>query len=161
LNSAVINNPTDSPLTAGDQLPYNRAPVSSGVFTLLDRLLRQREEFFEVLFAGREVWKYCQLFALITVVLCVAYGLTMGANAWTVSWQKGLAQMAATAIKLPLLYLLSLAVCYPVLYMVLVLMGSKLRFGQGLALILIGLGVAATDWRSAERSPAGSRGAVE
>jgi hypothetical protein len=106
---------------------------------LLDRLLREREEFFDVLFAGREVWKYCRVFGLIAIVLCALYGLTMGATAWTGSWQKGLAQMTAASIKLPLLYLVSLTVCFPVLYIVLVLMGSKLRFGQGLALILMAL----------------------
>jgi len=135
-------NIADSSLTPGET-PFSPAPASQSraprILALLDRLLREREQFFDVLFAGREVWNYCRTFGLITVVLCALYGLTMGATAWTGTWQRGLAQMTATTIKLPLLYLLSLTVCFPVLYIVLVLMGSKLRFGQGLALILMAL----------------------
>jgi hypothetical protein len=135
-------NLADSSLSP-DEAPFNPSPASQsralGILALLDRLLREREQFFELLFSGREIWNYCRLFGLITVVLCALYGLTMGATAWTGSWQRGLAQMTATTIKLPLLYMLSLAVCFPVLYIVLVLMGSKLRFGQGLALILMAL----------------------
>jgi len=135
-------NIADSSLSP-DAAPFEPSPASpsraSRILALLDRLLREREQFFELLFAGRDVWIYCRLFGLITVVLCAIYGLTMGATAWTGAWQRGLAQMTAATIKLPLLYMLSLAVCFPVLYIVLVLMGSKLSFGQGLALILMAL----------------------
>jgi hypothetical protein len=50
-------------------------------------------------------------------------------------------QAISSAVKLPLLYLLSLAVCFPVLYVVNVLMGSRLGFAQTLALILTALGL--------------------
>src|SRR5262252_7436057 len=126
-----------APMTTPDsslpprEVSFNPSPTLQSwaprILSLLDRLLREREQFFETLFAGREVWSYCRLFGLITVVLCALYGMTMGATAWTGSWQKGLAQMTAASIKVPVLYLLSLGVCFPVLYIVLVLMGSKLR----------------------------------
>ena len=132
-----MNTPTDSSWTAGEA-PGSDFTVPR-VLRLLDRLLRHRENFFEILFAGRDVWRYCCSFSLTATILCAAYGLTMGATAWTGSWQRGLAQMTAASIKLPLLYLLSLTVCFPVLYIVLVMMGSRLRFGQALALILMAL----------------------
>lgn len=141
MESAPMNIP-DSSFPPGE-VPFSPSPTLQSrlprILSLLDRLLREREEFFETLFTGKDVWNYCRLFGLITAVLCALYGLTMGATAWTGSWQRGLAQMTATSIKVPLLYLLSLVVCFPVLYIVLVLMGSKLRFGQGLALILMAL----------------------
>jgi len=141
MESAPMNIP-DSSFPPGE-VPFSPSPTLQSrlprILSLLDRLLREREEFFETLFTGKDVWNYCRLFGLITAVLCALYGLTMGATAWTGSWQRGLAQMTAASIKVPLLYLLSLVVCFPVLYIVLVLMGSKLRFGQGLALILMAL----------------------
>src|SRR5262245_46335040 len=97
-------NIADSSLSPGEA-PFNPSPTSQAktprILALLDRLLREREQFFDVLFADREVWNYCRLFGLITVVLCALYGLTMGATAWTGSWQRGLAQMTAATIKLP------------------------------------------------------------
>ena len=51
----------------------------------------------------------------------------------SVSW----AQAASSAMKVPLLYILSLVVCLPVLYIINILMGSRLGFRQTVALILV------------------------
>ena len=47
--------------------------------------------------------------------------------------------MLSSGLKVPALYLLTLLVCYPVLFIILVLMGSRLGFLQTLALILLAL----------------------
>ena len=47
--------------------------------------------------------------------------------------------MFSSGIKVPMFYLLTLLVCYAVLFIILVLMGSKLSFVQTLALILLAI----------------------
>jgi hypothetical protein len=106
---------------------------------MLDQLLRNREAFFEAIFEGRGVAKWAVRFFWVTVVLSGVYGFTMGAMGFTEDLGRGLLQGAASLVKVPLLYLASLLVCYPVLYIVLALMGAKLSFVQTLTLILLAL----------------------
>jgi hypothetical protein len=107
-------------------------------FELFDGLLRRRESYFEAIFQGKEVGALIRWCLLATIFLSALYGLTMGAASFTsVGWGTGFAQSLSSAVKVPLLYLLSLLVCYPVLYFVIVLMGSRLSFSQTLALILL------------------------
>lgn len=106
---------------------------------LLERVLRQREGCFEEIFEGKEVGKRILGFLAAILILSGIYGLTMGATSLTVDFNRGMLQMISSAAKVPLLYLLSVAVCYPVLYIVIVLMGSRLSFLQAFALILLAL----------------------
>ncbi|MDX9971593.1 MAG: actin-binding WH2 domain-containing protein [FCB group bacterium] len=106
-------------------------PVS-GVFAYLDGILRHREGYFTDIFENRRIWRHLFLLLGIIVVLSGFYGLVMGASS---DWR----QMLASAVKIPVLYLLTVAVCYPVLYVVIVIMGSRLGFLQTLTLILLAL----------------------
>ena len=120
-----------------------------GLFGLLGRILRHREGFFDDIFEGKRVGAQIASFLLVIVSLTALYGLTMGSAGFhplgdTVAgggagWEPGLKQIAASAVKVPLLFLSSLMVCLPVLFIVLVLMGAKLTFGQTSALILLAL----------------------
>ena len=111
----------------------------TGFVALLDGVLRRREEFFEQIFNGRELGSLLRWFLAAIVVMSGFYGVTMGAAGVTFHAGTGLLQMAASAVKVPLLYLMSVAVCYPVLYIVVVLMGARLSFTQTLGLILLAL----------------------
>jgi hypothetical protein len=106
---------------------------------MLDRLLRQREGFFEEIFNEPEIWPRMRTFLLAILGLSAVYGLAMGAAGLLVDWQRGFLQMVASGVKVPMLYLLSVGVCFPVLYIVVVLMGSRLSFLQTLSLILLAL----------------------
>lgn len=107
-------------------------------FELFDGLLRRRESFFETIFEGRSVGALIRWSLVAIVILSGFYGLTMGAASFrSGGFVAGIAQSLSSAAKVPLLYLLSLLVCYPVLYFVIVLMGSRLSFSQTLALILL------------------------
>ena len=106
---------------------------------MLDKVLRHRELYFEEIFEGKEVKTRICWFLLAILVLSGFYGLSMGATALSVDMNRGMMQMVSSALKVPLLYLLSIAVCYPVLYIVIVLMGSRLNFLQALTLILLAL----------------------
>jgi len=110
-----------------------------GFGRMLDRVLREREPFFDELFEGRNLGRNLRWFGLTIVMLSGFYGMTMGMAGLVVDVRAGLLQMLSSAIKVPVLYLLSVAVCYPVLFIVVVLMGSRLRFTQTLGLILLAL----------------------
>jgi len=126
------------PASAGTPSPTpDLTHPSSGFLQLLDKILRQRDQLLEEIMAGNEVRRQLRSFLFVILVLSAVYGMTMGTEAMTVSLQRGLLQLITSALKVPLLYLLSLLVCFPVLFIVLVLMGARLRFGQTLALILL------------------------
>src|SRR5688572_13867583 len=109
------------------------------MLTLLDNLLRRREAFFSEIFEGTNLHIRIRQFLFAIVTLTAIYGLTMGASAFGVSLDRGGLQMLSSGLKVPMLYLLTLLVCYPVLFIILVLMGSKLSFVQTLALILLAI----------------------
>ncbi len=112
------------------------AQGESGILAYMDGVLRNREEHFADIFNNRDVFRQITWMLGIIVVLSAFYGLVMGASSGV---PDGLPQMASSAIKVPVLYLLTLLVCYPVLFVVNVVMGSKLGFMQTLALILLAL----------------------
>jgi hypothetical protein len=109
------------------------------LFGLLDGLLRRRERVFEAIFEQAGIGVRLRAFLLAIAVLAGFYGATMGAMGFAAEWQKGMLQMLTSAVKVPALYLLSLTICFPVLYIVLVLMGARLTFAQTLSLILLAL----------------------
>jgi len=98
----------------------------------LDGILRRREDHFSDIFENTGVARQIVLLLAAIVLLSAFYGVMMGIAS-------GLPFMVASAVKVPILYLLTLVICYPVLYVVNVLMGSRLSFIQSLALILMAL----------------------
>jgi hypothetical protein len=136
--SSFVSTSNTNPELPGSGSKGNR-PSPRGVLGLLDQILRQRDALFEEVFEARSVASRIRSFLLVIVTLTALYGLTMGMAALVVDPGRGLLQMMASAVKLPLLYLLSVGVCFPVLFIVLVLMGARLTFSQTLALILLAL----------------------
>ena len=121
--------------------PRTEQPASGdGLFGLLGRILRHRDGFFDDIFEGKRVGAQIGSFLAVIVTLTALYGLTMGAAAvGDAGWELGFKQVVASALKVPLLFLSSVMVCLPVLFIVLVLMGAKLTFAQTSALILLAL----------------------
>jgi hypothetical protein len=91
------------------------------------------------IFEGKDIGRRLRTFLLAAVALLAVYGLTMGLMGFRASWSVGLSQMLTSAIKVPSLLLMSTAICFPVLYVVQVLMGARLTFSQTLTLILMAL----------------------
>ena len=125
----------------GTGSPTPKAPDLNqpGILSLLDNILRRRDAFFAEIFEGVNLYARIRQFLTAIITLSAIYGLTMGATSLSVGWERGGLQMFSSAIKVPMLYLLTLLVCYPVLFIILVLMGSKLTFVQTLALILLAI----------------------
>lgn len=112
--------------------PRERRDMPDSPAAYLDGILRRREDYFDAVFAGDDIAKHLARLSGVTIVLCVLYGVVMGAVS-------GPVQALATGVKAPVLYLLTLLVCYPVLYVVNVVLGSRLGFLQTLALIMLSL----------------------
>jgi hypothetical protein len=134
-------------MSASSQIPLNHpaadirsaSGIGPGFFQVMDRLLRERDGFFNEIFANRDLGRRLRWFLGATMILNACYGATMGIMGIQNAWGQGLLQMLTSAVKVPLLFLLSLAVCFPVLYIVLVLMEVRLSFKQTLSLILMAL----------------------
>jgi membrane-bound ClpP family serine protease len=109
--------------------------ASGNFIDYIDNLLRHRDSCFKEIFENRNVGR--QISMLLTFILCVStfYGAVMGSFGH--DWR----QILSAGIKVPMLYLLTLLVCFPLLYVINVLMGSKLRLRQTFALILIALAI--------------------
>src|SRR5690242_15825912 len=103
--------------------------TGSGYGAFLAEILSDRERFFTEVAEG-EGLRGKLVHALWTLVgLCALYGAATGAYA-------GPAQAVSAALKLPLLFLGTLAICFPGFFVIQVLVGSRLRLSQVLTLVL-------------------------
>lgn len=109
-------------------------------FRDLDRILRGESTSLPALRegevpgpAGRLTW--------VLVGLCMAHGACMGTFAVLSPKGPGLMQVAATMVKVPLLFYLTLVVTLPSLYVLNALVGSRLSFRSVFRLLTASLGV--------------------
>ena len=98
-------------------------------FGILMEFLRDRAQFLENIGNGKYLQKYIFALAICSSLFFSIYGGVIG------SFSSGL-QAIASAIKLPALYLLTLAICLPTLFFFDVVCGSKRTFSQYLCLLL-------------------------
>lgn len=126
------------------------------LFLTIDKLLRGELTSREDLRQGR-VTVSVRTLLVIGLLLGAIYGVFMGLYAVLSSGASatelappegppvrplgGLEQMAATTIKVPLLFLLTLVVTFPSLYVFSTLAGSRLRFVDALRLLLAGIAI--------------------
>jgi len=112
------------------------ASASPGFGEYLTQILSDRDRFFTEVAEGQGLREKLA-YALATLLgLSALYGAAAGAYSSP-------AQALATAIKLPLLFLGTLVICFPGFYIVQVLVGSRLRLAQVLALVLGALSLSA------------------
>ncbi len=111
-----------------------------GWFTELDRLLRGELTRVSSLERGGLDIAPGRL-TVIIVVLAMIYGVCMGSfAAFRIKGPTGM-QMVASMIKVPLLFYLTLVVTLPSLYVFNTLVGSRLRLGTVVRLLVASLGV--------------------
>lgn len=99
----------------------------------VDALLRGRETF-----SSEEALAQVQTSHLVAMVVLLAaiYGLFMGVYAIFSREVPEYRQLVSSAWKVPALYLLTLFICYPSLYVFSTLLGSRLSFWSTLRLLL-------------------------
>jgi hypothetical protein len=111
------------------QKPAGAGTTKSGTLQILERLLRDREALFEEIVDGKQLGDVIKAFVTVSLVLLGIYGFSMG-------FYNSLAQASFAAIKVPLLFFLTLIACFPILYVFNILFGSRLGFLSTLSLIL-------------------------
>src|SRR5437867_2156286 len=110
--------------------------ADSGLGHFLSLILSDREQFFTEVAEGDGL-PFKLIHALWSLIaLSALYGAAAGAYA-------GPAQAISSALKLPLLFLGTLAICFPGFFVIQVLVGSRLRLSQVLALVLGALSLSA------------------
>jgi hypothetical protein len=122
----------------------NSTPVSSvieppgtgGYGRFVMQLLSDREGFYGEVAESEAIGQKLAYAALTLLGLCALYGAAAGAYA-------GPAQALSAAIKLPLLFFGTLAICFPGFFVIQVFVGSRLRFTQVLTLVTSALALTA------------------
>src|SRR5688572_10749757 len=123
-------------MTATASHPRTSEPAGSGFGVFLTQLLSDRDRFFTEVAAGENLGAKLWYSACTLVALCGLYGATAGAYA-------SAAQALSAAIKLPVLFLGTLAICFPGFFVIQVLVGSQLKLAQVLALVMGALALSA------------------
>ncbi len=103
---------------------------------VIERLLRDREGVWQQIIDQRDLRGLTVQMLTSSTVSLGLYGAVLGAsNSW--------AQALSSTIKLPLLFLATLAICLPTLYLFNLVFGAKLSMMQAVTLILVAVTVTA------------------
>jgi hypothetical protein len=123
-------------MTAATATRVASAVSTNGFRAFLTQILSDRDQFYSEVAEGVGLRKKLG-YALWTLAgLSALYGAAAGAYA-------GPAQALSSALKLPFLFLGTLAICFPGFFLIQVLVGSRLRLSQVLALVLGALSLSA------------------
>lgn len=107
------------------------------LFTIMPEFLRNPDEFFQSIQRNEKVNSRAITLALVSLFSFMVYGFTVGMS-------KELLQALSAAVKVPILFLSTMAFCLPALYFFsLTLLGTPLRFMQVLTVVLSGISVTA------------------
>ena len=93
-------------------------------------LLRNRYALFDDIYHEKNLNGIIQYFAMMSLLFLASYGVCLGSYS-------GNLQILSSAIKIPVLFFLTLAVCAPALYTFNVLLGSKLSLRQIVAMLMV------------------------
>jgi hypothetical protein len=107
------------------------------IFTILPDFLRNPDAFFKSIRDNEQVESKAVTLSIASFLFLMAYGFTLGIT-------KSPLQAVSSAIKIPILFLSSMAFCLPALYFFsLALLGTPLRMIQVLTVVLSGIAVTA------------------
>ncbi|NTU79579.1 MAG: hypothetical protein HGA45_09275 [Chloroflexales bacterium] len=101
---------------------------------VIERILRDREGLWRQIADEHQINGLIGQMLLSTSISLGLYGIVLGlSNSWL--------QALSSAIKLPILFLLTLAICLPSLYLFNLVFGSRLTVRQALAIVMAALTV--------------------
>lgn len=98
-------------------------------FAVVEAILRNRQHFFEEIRENKGIGEKIQGMLIASLIFLALYGAVLGST-------HSLIQAVISAAKLPLLFLATMFICIPTLYIFSVLCGSTLRLNQTIALVL-------------------------
>ncbi len=93
--------------------------------------LYNKDEFFNEIFNEQKTWERIWRLILLFIGLTFLYGLIMGCYS-------GVAQALTAGIKVPVLFLLSLIICFPAFFVIQYILGSKMKLSHMSIIILSG-----------------------
>lgn len=105
-------------------------------FAIVESILRDRQQFFAQIREGMGLPEKIRAMLISSVAFLAVYGAVLGST-------HSLIQALSSAVKLPLLFLATMLVCIPTLYVFSVLFGSNQRLQQCVALVLSAITVMA------------------
>jgi hypothetical protein len=105
-------------------------------FAVVETILRDRHHFFEEICEGAGLQEKVRAMLVSSVAFLAVYGAVLGST-------HSMLQMFSAAIKLPLLFLATMLVCLPTLYIFSLLFGSKQHLNQSVALVLSAITITA------------------
>ena len=105
-------------------------------FSVIFSLLRDRDTFLEEIHQNQGLDRKISALLISSFTFFALYGAIIGSY-------HGVPQFLSSAIKLPILYLVTLLICLPTLYIFNVLFGSKRNIVQHLAYLLTSVSVIA------------------
>jgi hypothetical protein len=103
---------------------------------VIETILRNRNHFFSEIRDGINLQEKIRAMFISSIAFLAVYGAVMGST-------HSLWQALSSAVKLPILFLVTLVVCSPTLYFFNVLFGSNQSLTQNIALILTAITVTA------------------
>lgn len=116
------------------RVPKINRPVGSQDFSIIEKILRNRYDFFREIQEGIELRAKMKAMLVSSVTFFALYGAVMGSSS-------SLWQALSSAVKLPILFVATLFVCVPSLYFFSLLFGSNQSLSQNLTVILTAITV--------------------
>jgi hypothetical protein len=107
---------------------------------IIERILRDREGVWEQIGDERDLGRMIRDMLISSTVALFCFGAVLGAF----NTENALLQALLSAVKLPLLFLVTLAICLPTLYLFNLVFGARLQVRQALALVMVAITVIST-----------------
>jgi len=104
--------------------------------TIVETILRDRQRVFAEIRAGQGLGEKVRALLIASVAFLALYGAVMGSS-------HSALQALSSAVKLPLLFLATMAICAPTLYFFNLIFGSGQSLSQNVALMLTAITVTA------------------
>lgn len=110
--------------------------MATGKQLIIERILRDRAGIWDQIIGERDLPKLILRMLFTSAISLAAYGAVLGASS-------GWLQAVVSTVKLPLLFLVTLAICLPTLYLFNLVFGARLSVLQACALIMVAVTVTA------------------
>ena len=111
------------------------------IIAYIDHLLRNREQVIEDIKDPQKSPSVTKISFVIFVLLSSLYGLIMGSQSLIHGYSAGWLYSVGSAIKLPMLFLLTLAICLPLLYVLNVMIGPRAQWSTIFTLLMTSFSV--------------------
>src|SRR5512142_500278 len=102
----------------------------AGGLLIVERILRDRDGVWRQINGQRELGPLLRQMFMSSMVSLALYGAVLGSS-------KGWLQALSSTIKLPVLFLATLAICLPTLYLFNLVFGARLMMAQAVSLIMV------------------------